>query len=762
VSDAPAHRRLATIALLLWLAVVAGFLGTRNWHTALSTQLLDVLPDSAEAEDPALGVAREWATDQQSRTTLVLLERVDGAPVQPEDRQAFVQQLDDSGLFTTVYTLSDGTFVRSFAAEMFRQRLPLLWPQWQQTHDADPKQAAQETIRELDAYLASPDSFALERLIPQDPLLLMAHWQDEMQQALRPQAGGSVLIWLENGGDNPTGVAAEDARQAALKAARSTLPGTAADWRVLDTGFPKFSAENERRIRAEINWLNTLSLVGVVLLTWLFTRRLQLVLEVSLLLGLTLASALAFTLLAVGQVHALTLVTGSILAGLAIDYTLHVRLYHHGPEQERELLWRPLLLGAGSTLAAFALLLWSELPMLRQLGWFMLGGLAASIGLVSLYRQIARPIRENHLPEIRTHDGLWRWAVLGLLVLLVAPGLSRLHWSHDLRNLQYPLPGLEAEQQTILQTAGDAAGRQQLLIGDSPAALIRAVHQMAAQGAQPESTDRWFLTLPTLPDARAAQAQAAGDWGTAFADELRRAMRDSGYEVDAFDGFFTAWETYRHTPIDGSAYAQSLLDLEAELAGPLRLLTHFRDSNDRAWITLSGQWPQPQDDSVQLIPVSQIQHLNELLARYTTHLKHYGYLMLIVVAVAMLLLQGPKRTLRLLLRLGLAIGLGLGIVSWLWPALNLFHLLAIFLGVGILLDYGLFSLAARQRSQPLPPSILMSAATTGYSFAVLGFSQIPAAHALGRMVALLVACGLLVVLLLHPQTAKLGSSDEGS
>ncbi|MDP0501354.1 MAG: hypothetical protein Q7P63_14770 [Verrucomicrobiota bacterium JB022] len=757
----PPARLPALFALLAWCALVGVFLGTRDWQETISTRLLDLLPGDEGGPDPALNVARDWATDQQARTTLVLLERIDQAPVRTEVAQAFVDRLRASELFDAAYLLSDGNFVRPFAAEMFAQRLPFLWPQWQADHGDDPRSAAEAAVRELDAMLASPDSFALERIVPQDPLLLMYQWQEGLQTAMPAPRQGTTLIWLENAGDNPLGVAAEQARQAALEEAAATLPGVAADWRVLDTGFPKFSAENERRIRREINWLNLASLGGVVLIAWVFTRRLQLVLEVSLLLGLTLASALAFTILLMGQVHALTLVTGSILAGLAIDYTLHVRLYHYGPEQERELLWRPLLMGAASTLAAFALLLWSELPMLRQLGWFMLGGLISAVALVALYRLVARPIRQTRLPTLHIMGGAWRWAVLVLLVLLLVPAMRNLHWAHDLRDLQYPLPQLEAEQTEILEAAGPGMGSQQLLIGSSPNALIEAVHAMAAEGAEPATTDHWFLSLPTAQDAREAQALAAGGWGATFAETLRQELEEAGYEVEAFEPFFSAWEAYRLDELPLEAYNRRLIALEEQMQGPLSLLTHFQSRDGRVWLTLNGTWPENAPEGTELLPVSQIEHLNGLLAHYTTHLGRYGYIMLGMIAVVLLALQGPRRTGHLLLRLSLAIGLGLGMLAWGGGSLNLFHLLAVFLGVGILLDYGLFSIAAQRRQQPLPPSILMSAATTGYSFAVLSFSRIPAAQALGSVVAFLVFAGLLVVLLLHPQPQTLPTTDEG-
>jgi predicted exporter len=84
-------------------------------------------------------------------------------------------------------------------------------------------------------------------------------------------------------------------------------------------------------------------------------------------------------------------------------------------------------------------------------------------------------------------------------------------------------------------------------------------------------------------------------------------------------------------------------------------------------------------------------------------------------------------------------------------ALGIFHLIGLFLGACLVLDYAVFSWMGLKRQRQIPFSVAVSSLTTVASFFVLCFSRIPAIHALGVAVFLVTMLGAIACYLLLPQ-----------
>ena len=90
------------------------------------------------------------------------------------------------------------------------------------------------------------------------------------------------------------------------------------------------------------------------------------------------------------RVHILVFVVGSLLAGVAVDYGFYLYLQPRDRPGEPYLerasrLIRPLLASALTTVIGFSFLLWSELPLIRQLGVFVSAGLVCALGTALLW-----------------------------------------------------------------------------------------------------------------------------------------------------------------------------------------------------------------------------------------------------------------------------------------------------------------------------------------------------------------------------------------
>ena len=89
-----------------------------------------------------------------------------------------------------------------------------------------------------------------------------------------------------------------------------------------------------------------------------------------------------------GSVSAITVGFGAVLLGITVDFGLHVyyalRSGEAPPEQTVAEVARPVLFGALTTIGAFAVLLFSDLPGQRQLAVFSIAGLIAALALALL------------------------------------------------------------------------------------------------------------------------------------------------------------------------------------------------------------------------------------------------------------------------------------------------------------------------------------------------------------------------------------------
>jgi len=138
-------------------------------------------------------------------------------------------------------------------------------------------------------------------------------------------------------------------------------------------------------------------------------------------------------------------VVGSLLAGVAVDYGFYIYLQPlrrpEEPYRERVgRLIRPLLASALTTVIGFSFLLWSELPLIRQVGVFVSAGLVCALGTALLW---FAQVDDSHLetrgfvrrrpstagPAVRTIARI----ALALGAAVAALGPWRLHWKDDIR-----------------------------------------------------------------------------------------------------------------------------------------------------------------------------------------------------------------------------------------------------------------------------------------------------------------------------------------
>jgi predicted exporter len=777
MSEPPRQKWTARVILLVGAAAGLAWLGSLNLQRKISTDVLDLVP--SDERSPELSMVRALAGQEEARILLIAV-RVPSRPGESAaargtrgDRaaSAFSNALASSPAIAESMPLSDTKPREALGKTIFMGRFDFLLPSWlaerrdayDRSNSSVPWSAwlAERTAAELEASLSRPEAMATQDIVTSDPLLLVpglvAHMEGLSSTGMAAGRSGEYsLVWarsryspLAPEGQGPVYQAVD----LALAKARQVEPETELRW----TGIARFASASRSRIERELTLLNLLSLILVIAVAAVCVRRVYRAIHlVPVVLGSLLGAWVAVTA-AWERVHILVFVVGSLLAGVAVDYGFYLYLQPRRRPDEPYIeraarLIRPLLASALTTVIGFSFLLWSELPLIRQLGVFVSAGLICALATALLwFAQVDNSYLETR-PFIRRRasgagPGTRRAArtalVLGALIAVLGPW--RLHWRDDIRELEIPTPDLQANDTEVRSLFGESASSTVYLTrGTTPAEARASLQEFLAWlgRSHPEARSATLgYAIPTVDQWNRLPALLA-DLGD-FDPNLRSALARHGFEPAAFSPFFEAWRDElrrRERP----TYDELLANLAGSLKGPFSSLLH--SGAGQSWFVTIAE-PAPAGDppaSTNTVTDSQLQNLNVLFSRYRLSALRLSSVGLAFVGASVFVLYGLRKGIRIFAIPSGACLFAFGLFGIAGATLNLFNLLGAFLGVCLSHNYAIFSAESARRGEEPPPSIRMSAAATASSFGVLALSRIPVVSALGSTVAVIVLAALAI------------------
>ncbi len=790
-------RQKWTARVLLLAGAVAGvsWLASLNLEKRISTDVLDLVP--VDERSPELSMVRTLAGQEEARI-LLLAVRLPDAPGETAQARAlradraagvFADALRSSPAIAEVVALSDTGPRDALASAVFSGRLELLLPGWLEARRAEYDAASADApfghwlsdrvAADLEQFLSKPDAMAAQDILTSDPLLLVPGLASRMEgMATAGLAGGrsadASLIWARSRSSplSPEGQRPVfDAVDRALERTRASEPGAQLRW----TGIARFAAASRARIERELTMLNLLSLGLVVLVAAVCVKRVYRALHlVPVVLGSLLGAWVAVTA-NWERVHILVFVVGSLLAGVAVDYGFYLYLQPRRrpdePYMERaRRLLRPLLASALTTVIGFSFLLWSELPLIRQLGVFVSAGLVCALVTALLwFAQVDNSYLETRPFVRRRPSGLGAGARRGARIALAAGALVavagpwRLHWRDDIRELEIPTPELKANDEQVRALFGESAGRTVYLTrGATPAEARASLQQFLSWHGKAYPGSRVAtlgLALPTPEQWRAFPAALAALGG--FEGDLRSALGRRGFEPDAFRPFFDAWRA-ESARASRPSYDELVGALAAALHGPSSSLLHVGPG--ASWfVTIAEQGAGAEPPaSTATVTDGQLQNLNQLFSRYRVSALRLSSVGLAFVGASVFVLYGLRRGIRIFAIPAGACLFAFGLFGLAGATLNLFNLLGAFLGVCLSHNYAIFSAESARRGEEPPPSIRMSAVATASSFGVLALSRIPVVSALGTTVAVIVLAALAITELAPLASGPISAKDPSA
>ncbi|GGP26739.1 MMPL family transporter [Silvimonas amylolytica] len=548
-----------------------------------------------------------------------------------------------------------------------------------------------------------------------------------------------------------------------LEAAAQKLKAQYPDVQLRRAGVVLHAATAARSARSEMSTIGVGSTLGVILLALLVFRGVRplLLAALSVLVGSLVSTAL--TLAWFGHIHMLTLVFGTSLVGVAVDYSLlalasGIDSAEPVAARYRKLLPSMLLAVTTMSLGYLGLAL-TPFPGLAQMAVFAVVGIIGAWLTVMLWFPVLEQHGLHSTAMSRAIAGLlarWpriggrRWAWLLPLALLVGAGLTQLKQNDDIRALSGIDPQLLAEQIDIGRVMGLPSPAQLFIVsGDTPEQVLEreetlrdqlAPFMASGQLAGAEMLSRW---VPSI----AMQARNAGLVGQAITQRPGR-LENLADQI----GLPPDWvqEQRRVTPPlqfadwinSPAALAANYLWLGQQNGGYASMVL-LEGLGDKATTARVGQIKSPG-----VVWVDKVSEISELMARYRQLLTRV-LIGAYVLAFAVLSLRYGRQTWRIMLPPALATLATLAIMGAVGMPLQLLSMVTFLLVLGMGMDYGIFLLEHPDDGR-VYLAVTLAAMCTLLSFGLLALSHTPALHAFGFST----LCGIGLVWLLAPLFRK--------
>ncbi|WP_417695713.1 MMPL family transporter [Pseudomonas sp.] len=750
----PSEHRLPRLFLILLLAVLA--LAGWQWRNGapLSANLMELVPGTAP--DALELIAEQRMQEPLNREVLLLVghtERQQAIAL----AQTLGEQWQASGLFDKVqWTLQAD--LPALRTQLLKGRLAMLSAADRQQLIDQPQAFIQQRVQALF------DPFSGFSLVPSqdDWLGLTGRIQNSQPQrgAIQLDVGSGALIaeadgkhWVllrarthGNAFDMDLPLQVADLLQ------RSRDQAGQAQGQLLAASGLLYAASGQQQASREITWVGGGATIGILLLLLLAFRRLRAWLAfVPVLVGILFGAVACVALF--GRMHVMTLVLGSSLIGVAVDYPLHYLSKSWSLKPWRSwsalrLTLPGLSLSLATTCIGYLALAWTPFPALTQIAIFSAAGLiGAYLTAVCLLPALLKGVdlhpaqwplrlcehllraREALLARVRTP------VLLGLLLIFCAGGLWQLTTKNDIRQWIGTPEQLTDEAQAIARITGFQPTSQFFLIrADNQSHLLERQTVLNERLEQLIGLEKLegYLSLNQLVSPPAEQQKVRE--ALARLPAFWQPLLDLGVPVAALQAELTQLQALPVTDID-TALAGPLAEPYRTLwLGPtaegVAAVVSLQGLNDAALLRVQ---------TLDLPGVQLVDRLGDLNRVFAATQVSAAELKLASCVLILLLLTWPfgvGGALRVVALPLLAALCSLASLGWLGQPLTLFGLFGLLLVTAIGVDYAILMREQIGGAAVSLLGTLLAAVTTWLSFGLLAVSSTPAVSNFGLAVSL--------------------------
>ncbi len=553
------------------------------------------------------------------------------------------------------------------------------------------------------------------------------------------------------------------------------------------TGGHRMSVDNATLIKSDAKHCIFLGMAAMLLLCITAYRRkwMATITFLPSLFGALIAGAI----LVFWDKHLSAIATGfaTIAIGITVDYGIYV-VYHldNGVGLDRKSAGRivsrlvpPTAIGALTIIGAFVVLANSPMHGYQQLGVFGAVGVLFSAAFALLILPLLVPLAtEKNLPQLRFtnwmekfHAWTRRWRPLLLigvvaLTIVTAFGLKKLRFDGDITRLNGITESTRQDEALIRKTWGDALAMTLVAARGATADAALVQNDRAAEVLSHETNVAGIYSLAAVCPSLATQEKNIERWRNFWTPARKELLHQTlsqvggelGFRPDAFAQF---WKCVEDKP--------QMLTLDLFRGTPLEQALNERvafgtGTNETAVSTLiklndRSQVGQLRDALPGMIVLDQKDFANHIASLAKSGMGYFALWTGIVVAtIVFFALASIELVIATLLPLGFGIFWTLGLMGLLGLPIDMMNCVFVIFIIGIGEDYSVFMATSKldewhghpPRIHATSASVMISALTTIFGFAVLIFAKHPVLFSMGTTVLLGMACAFAATLVITP------------
>jgi len=770
---------------LLWLLIVSillihsGYL-LLNKHISFSTDILALLP--AEQRDPVVQKATDhmFNTVQQQVAVLVGANTWQEAVRAADAYTTVIHTRPD--LFQSSHMISETT-PNNYLDIFLKSRLGLLTLRQQSELKT---QSSQYWVNIALSILYSPFSGPKFGTWQDDPFGLFSGWiQERVQETpVRPRDGKlfiadknhAYVVILLHLVKPAFSMSNQKAVMPVLEAAKKAAQRAVLHTDIISTGVVLHAAFGSQEASHEMSTIAIGSLLGIIILMSIIFKSFKPILLIGLSIGIGCLGALSLCWILLSKIHLLTLVFGASLIGVAQDYSIYFLCSRLGTDvsvSSRELLnhlWPGLILTLTAAIVGYMGLALTPFPGLQQMALFSgLGLVFAWLTVVCWFPIFIKPqtlkstylakffdISLNYWPVFKLNKSTTLISLLFCVFVII--GFSKLTVSDDIRSLQNPPKALINDQikfsklldaPTLVQFYLVRGTTEQIVLQREEALKLELqdlINKNIITGYQ--AISNWVPSerLQTTHQNLVKQKLLFN-----ISDVNKSPLE---YLADKI-GENSVWvEHIRNHLLSNSVILTPKIFLNLPISEPWRFLWMGKvgESGEKyaSIVTIKGlknyaDLNQLKKIAPKIPGVKWVDKINEISSILGHYREYMGWVVLgAYIAIYLLLyIRYRNATWRVMLPPAIASISTIAILGIFGIPLQLFHILALMLILGLGVDYGIF---LQEKSKYAWLTVGLSAISALLSFGLLGLSTTPPLHAFG----LTMLIGMAIVWLILP------------
>ncbi|PJG85400.1 MMPL family transporter [Conservatibacter flavescens] len=526
------------------------------------------------------------------------------------------------------------------------------------------------------------------------------------------------------------------------------------DGELFVAGTALFSAQAKQQAEQESMVMSILGIsLTLLLLLYVFRSWRVLWLFLPVILGMILGVIATVSIF--GYIHVLTLVVGTSLIGVLIDFPLHwvasaLGKVDWNPQRTMRSHLPTFLVSLLVTLFGYGLLWFTDLPILKQTALFSAVALVSAIAstvlfLPILFKYVDFSQRKHRIFSFTGFKLFEDWRIKVLILGFALVGVFRSQWQDDIRQWVSLSPSTLQEAQKVGELTGiDLGSRYFLVVAENDEALLAKIENLSQKLtalSQPhQALSQWILT-------ESRQKNTAAQLVSLVQPQDYQALMDIGIPNNAIQQALDS--LVMQSPVSlrqalstelGQGWKSLYLGELAtkQVAAQVKIDGHIL--TEEVPLLANGQDIFWQDKRASL---------NQAFQETRNQAAWLKVLSFVLAGLLLWRLFGLAKTLSILMIPFSAVVLTIAILGWLGMPITLFSMFGLLLVSAIGVDYSAYRVSINESIFTKNAAIILSALTTMISFGLLALSSTPAVASFGMSVTI----GVLFSLLLNLRKA---------